>query len=375
MERMSAFNLMRVAGIRIVIDATWLFIFALVALTLATGYFPGAAPGLPPALNWALGVVAALLLFASVLIHELSHALLARRAGIAVPRIRLFLFGGVSEMASEPHDPKTELRIAAAGPLTSLALAAIFWGLHRIGLGAGWPGVAALIGYLAVINLLLGLFNLLPGFPLDGGRILRAWLWARHGSLVRATRTAGRAGTLLGYGLMGWGLLQILNQQMLAGIWTILIGMFLNQAASASYQTVLIKDLLSGVRVRQLMSQPVITVPDHLSLEELVNDYFYRHPHGSFPVGSGDRLVGMVSFEQLKQVPREEWPATPVRAILTPADRQPPLQPDDDCVAALERMVREDVGRLPVVSEGRIVGILSRRDLMKLFRMRSDLAS
>ncbi len=372
---MSGYELMRVAGIRIVVDPTWLLIFALVTWSLATGYFPAADPSLGGAMAWWLGVVAALLLFSSVLVHELSHALLARRAGIAVPRIRLFLFGGVSEMAAEPHDPRAELRIAAAGPLTSLGLAAAFAALSATGLPALLPGGAALVDYLAAINLALAAFNLLPGFPLDGGRILRAWLWSRHGSLVRATRTAGRAGSIVGYGLMGLGIASLLHRNLVGGLWLILIGLFLNQAAASSYQTTLLKDLLSGVRVRQLMIQPVIAVPDHASVEELVNDYFYRHPHGSFPVASGDRLAGMVSLEQIKSVPREEWGRIPVRQVMTPASELRPLAPEDDCVAALERMIREDVGRLPVVADGRLAGILSRRDVMHLFQIRSDLAA
>jgi Zn-dependent protease len=372
---MSGYELMRVAGIRIVVDPTWLLIFALVTWSLATGYFPAADPSLEGAAAWWLGVVAALLLFSSVLVHELSHALLARRAGIGVPRIRLFLFGGVSEMAEEPRDPRAELRIAAAGPLTSLGLAAAFAALSVTGLPALLPGGAALVGYLASINLALAVFNLLPGFPLDGGRILRAWLWSRHGSLVRATRAAGRAGSIVGYGLMGLGITSLLNRNLVGGLWLILIGLFLSQAAASSYQTTLLRDLLSGVRVRQLMSQPVIAVPEHASLAELVNDYFYRHPHGSFPVSSGDSLAGMVSLDQIKIVRREEWGRTPVRQVMTPASALRPLAPDDDCVAALERMIREDVGRLPVVEGGRLAGILSRRDVMQLFQIRSDLAA
>ncbi len=372
---MHGYNLMRVGGIRIIIDPTWLFIFALVVWSLATGYFPSIDPAISGGRAWLMGLVAGLLLFVSVLVHELSHALLARRAGIEVPRIRLFLFGGVSEMGSEPRDPRAELRIAAAGPLTSIGLAAAFFIISRLGVAALLPGAAPVVDYLAMINLGLGIFNLLPGFPLDGGRILRAWLWSRHGNLLRATRTAGRAGSFLGYGLMAFGLRELILGSLLGGIWMILIGMFLNQAAGASYQTILLRDLLSGVRVRQLMTQPVIMVPDHASLEELVGDYFYRHPHGSFPVAASDRLVGMVSLDQLKSVPREDWIRTPVRQVMTPAEVVRPLAPQDDCVAALERMIREDVGRLPVVAEERIVGILSRRDVMRLFQIRSDLAS
>lgn len=371
---MRGFNLMQIAGIRVMIDPSWLFIFFLVVWSLATGYFPDVEPPVRGPAAWVLGVVAAALLFASVLVHELSHALLAKRAGIAVPRIRLFLFGGVSEMASEPQSPAAEVRIAAAGPLTSLGLAALFFLLLLTGAPSMVYGGDHVIGYLMAINLALGLFNLLPGLPLDGGRILRAWLWARRGDLLSATRTAGRAGSLVGFGLMGLGLLQLVVGRSLGGIWTILIGMFLHQAAGAGYETLLLRDLLSGFRVREVMSQPVIAVPEHASLEELAHDYFFRHPHGSFPVVSGDLFAGMVSLEQIKGVPRDEWARTPVRLIMTPAAATRPLRPDDDLVTAFEAMVRGDVGRLPVVDGGRIVGILSRRDVMQLFKIRSDLA-
>jgi Zn-dependent protease len=367
---------MRVAGIRIVIDPTWLFVFALVVWSLATGYFPAADPSVGGAEAWTLGVVAGLLLFASVLVHELSHALLARRAGVPVPRIRLFLFGGVSEMAKEPPDPRSELRIAIAGPLTSLALAALFWGLQRTGLPSLVPGGELVVGYLASINLVLGVFNLVPGFPLDGGRILRAWLWWRRGDLLSATRTAGRAGSVVGYALMGLGLVNLITGATLGGIWMILIGMFLNQAAGTSYQSALLKDLLSGVRVRERMTREVIAVPEHASLEDLVTDYFHRYAHGSFPVSaSGARLAGVVSLSQVKTIPRDEWSRTPVRQIMTPSERACALDPEEDCFAALEKMMRCDAGRLPVVVSGEIVGILSRRDVMKLFQVRSDLAS
>ncbi|HKB08091.1 MAG TPA: site-2 protease family protein [Candidatus Polarisedimenticolia bacterium] len=374
---MRGFDVMRVAGIRIVIDPSWLFIFFLVVWSLATGYFPEASPPISGRDAWILGVVAALLLFGSVLVHELSHAFLAQRAGIPVPRIRLFLFGGVSEMASEPHDPRTEIRIAAAGPLTSFALAAGFYVLSVTGLPSLVSGGRQVADYLIAINLALGLFNLLPGFPLDGGRILRAWLWARRGDLLSATRSAGRAGSIVGFGLMGLGLWQLVKNHNLGGLWLMVIGIFLNQAASASFEVLLLRDTLSGYRVRQVMTQPVVAVPEHASLEELAHDFFFRHPRGSFPVTSGseEQFAGMVSLDQLKGVPREEWSRTPVRQVMTPAARLRPLDPDDDCATALEIMMRGDVGRLPVVAGGRIAGILSRRDIMRLFKIRSDLST
>jgi len=370
---MRGLNVMRIAGIRIMIDHSWLIIFFLVVWSLATGYFPEGHPPVRGRPAWILGVAAALLLFGSVLVHELSHALVARRAGVSVPRIRLFLFGGVSEMTSEPPDPRSEVRIAAAGPVISFALAGLFYAVSKSSLPALAPGGGPLLEYVAALNVVLGLFNLLPGFPLDGGRILRAWLWARTGSLLKATRWAGRAGSIVGFGMMGLGLIELINGGSLGGLWLMVIGIFLHQAASSSYQVLLLQDTLSGCRVRQIMTQPVIAVPDHASLEELARDYFFRHPRGSFPVVSGETLVGMVSLDQMKGVPRDDWGRTPVRQVMTPAARLRRLAPDDDCVMALQAMVRDEVGRLPVVEDGRIVGILSRRDVMRLLKIRSDL--
>src|SRR5262249_35582254 len=273
---MRGFHLMTISGIRVVIDPSWLFIFFLIVWSLATGYLPESNPPIQGGAAWLLGAVAALLLFGSVLIHELSHARLAQRAGIKVPRIRLFLFGGVSEMASEPQNPATEVRIAAAGPLTSFALAIFFYFLSASGLPSLVNGGRQIVDYLAALNLALGLFNLLPGFPLDGGRILRAWLWARSGNLLTATRTAGRAGSVVGYTLMGLGLLQLIVGRNLGGLWLVVIGIFLNQAASASYEILLLRDVLSGYRVKQIMTPAVITVPEHASLDELAHEYFFR---------------------------------------------------------------------------------------------------
>ncbi|HEV8120737.1 MAG TPA: site-2 protease family protein, partial [Candidatus Polarisedimenticolia bacterium] len=364
--------LMRLGGIRVVVDPTWVFVFVLMVISLGGSYLPTVAPRLDPAVAWLLGLLAAVLLFASVLVHELSHALLAQRAGIQVPRIRLFLFGGVSEMAAEPHEPRAEARIAAAGPLTSLVLALVA-GLLAAPFREG-TGAHAILEYLSLSNLLLGLFNLLPGLPLDGGRILRAWLWSRHGNLLRATRTAGRAGAFLGYAFLLLGLIAIAREEWLQGIWLGVLGLFLQRAAGASYETALLRDMLSGVRVSSVMTRDVITVPDHLSLEELVNEHLLRRPHQAFPVVSGSALLGIIGIEQVRGVPREDWVRTPVRQVMTPVSRVAPIAPEDECVAVLERMIRDDVSPLPVVQDGRLVGILSRRDLLKLFRVRSSLA-
>jgi Zn-dependent protease/CBS domain-containing protein len=349
-------------------------VFLMVVASLGTGYFPAAAPHLSVVSTWALAVVAAFLLFASVLVHEMSHAWLAMRAGIPVPRIRLFLFGGVAEMMAEPHEPRAELRIAAAGPLTSLLLSgAAYAGVLALE-GSRPSGLRAVIEYLAVANLLLGLFNLLPGLPLDGGRILRAWLWWHHGNLMRATRTSGRAGMVLGWMIAAAGFARILSGGWLGGLWLVIIGLFLGRTAMATTESSLFRESLRGVHVHQLMTRDVAAVPDHISLDEMVRDTALRRPYARYPVVSGDRQYsGIIGIDQVRRVPREEWVRTPVRQVMTPAALAPPVTPEDECLGALERMLREDTALLAVVAESRLVGILSRVDIVKLYRVRAAL--
>jgi Zn-dependent protease/CBS domain-containing protein len=372
---MRAYPLMRVAGIRIVVDPTWLFVFALVVFSLGGDYLPEVAPHLSVPAAWMFGVIAALLLFASVLVHELSHAVLARRAGIQVPRIRLFLFGGVSEMAAEPHEPRAEFRIAAAGPLTSLALAGGAAMLARATVSPVPGGFHVILDYLAVANLFLGLFNLLPGLPLDGGRILRAWLWSRHGNLLRATRTAGRMGAAIGLAFVGIGVVFLVLQAFIAGLWLIILGFFLNRAASANYEAALLRDVLRDLRVRQVMIRDVVAVPDHVSLDEMVKEIVLPHPHRIYPVMNGDQMVGLIGIDQVRRMPRDEWIRTPVRQAMTPAALVPPVGPEDATVTVLERMIREDLSLVPVAVDGRIIGILSRTDILEHYRIRSSLAA
>jgi Zn-dependent protease/CBS domain-containing protein len=372
---MRLYPLMRVAGIRIVVDPTWLFVFALVVVSLSGDYLPAAAPHLGVVATWTLGVIAALLLFTSVLVHELSHALMARRAGIRVPRIRLFLFGGVAEMAAEAHEPRAELRIAMAGPLTSLVVAGAATFAVRLIAGAGPVWLLVLLRYVAMANLFLGLFNLLPGLPLDGGRILRAWLWSRHGNLLRATRSAGRGGAIIGFTFMGLGLALLAVQAFISGLWLIVLGFFINRAASASYETALLRDTLRGVHVRQLMVRDVVGVPDHISLEEMVAEIVTRRPHRVYPVMREAQMTGLIGIDQVRRVPRDEWIRVPVRQVMTPAALVPPAGPEEECVAALERMLRDDLMLLPVATEGRIIGVLSRRDILEHYHIRSTLAA
>jgi Zn-dependent protease/predicted transcriptional regulator len=368
-------TLFRLAGIQVIIDYSWFIIFILVVSTMAESYFPAVQQQFTTAQYWLMGTCAAILFFASVLLHELAHSFVAIRHGIRVTVIRLFIFGGLAQVSSEPESGRHEFLIALAGPATSMALGfgfGLLWGLMLV---AGGPGpVAAVAWYLAAANILLGIFNLIPGFPLDGGRILRAILWDRWANLTRATRVVSQIGHSFALFLIFLGiLLFVLAQSLVTGLWFVLIGLFMRQSATGSYQAVVIRESLSGVQIRQVMKDNIIWVDWLAPLETLVNDYIYKYQFNSFPVFRQGELVGMVSLGHVKVVPKELWMFKQVRDIMTPIEQVPYLSPADDATEAFRRMVVEEVGSMPVIEGGKLVGIVSRRDLLGLFKIKSDL--
>lgn len=368
-------QLLRVRGIRILIDYSWFIVFFLVIYTMAEGYFPRTQQSHTPAQYWLMGLTAAVLLFASVLLHEIAHSLVALRQGIEVKSIRLFIFGGIAQIGSEPKSGRHEFLIALAGPATSMALAFAFGMVYLILWFTGRDGpVAAVAGYLCSANFILALFNMIPGFPLDGGRILRAILWDRWNDVGRATKLVSRTGNALALSLIVVGVVQFfLSQSIVAGLWLIFVGLFMKQAAVGSYQAAVLRESLAGVRISQIMTENVVTVDWLTSLEELVQDYIYKHQFTHFPVMDRGELVGMVALGQVKSVPRELWAFKQVRDIMTPIEQVPRLSPADDASEALTRMVAEDAGRMPVMEGGRMIGIVSRRDILNLFKIKSDL--
>jgi len=369
------FHLLRVRGIQIIIDYSWFIVFFLVVYTMAEGYFPRTQGPLTTGQYWIMGLAAALLLFASVLLHEMAHSLVALRHGIEVKSIRLFIFGGIAQIASEPKSGKHEFLIALAGPATSMALAVFFGMVYSAMVLGGRAGpVAGIAGYLASANLILAMFNMIPGFPLDGGRILRSVLWDRWNDLTRATKVVSRIGSSFALFLIMLGLLQLFfSQNMISGLWSIFIGLFMKQAAQGSYQAVVLRESLAGTPIRQVMTERIVSVDSFLSIDELVRDYIYKHQFTHFPVFHGEELAGLVSLSQVKTVPRELWGFKQVRDIMTAIEQVPQLRPTDDAMEALNRMIAEDLGRMPVVDGGRLVGIVSRRDILNLFKIKSDL--
>jgi Zn-dependent protease len=371
------FALFRLAGIQVRADPSWLLIFLLIWWSIAAGYLPRTQPEAGAGARWLAGGAAALLFFASLLLHELSHSLVARRAGHEVRAITLFLFGGAAEMSSEPEDPGTELRIAIAGPLASFALALLFRLLGAL-LPASAPDLLlAVVGYLAWINLALGVFNLLPGFPLDGGRILRAWVWHRTGSLREASRVATRAGKGLGLGLAFLGGIQIFTGALVGGIWLVLIGLFARGLAESSYQSLLLREQLEEVSVADVMVREPVTVAADLTLDRLVDDYILGHGFRGFPVVEAGRTLGLISVDRVRSVPAPQRAAQRVRDHLEPLDERLRVTPETPLLEALRTMASLGAQRLLVMRPGsdQLAGLLTKSGLVRFIELRQTLAA
>ncbi|MBW3623832.1 MAG: site-2 protease family protein [Armatimonadetes bacterium] len=366
----SRIHLFKLFGFDVGIDASWFIIFFLLTWSLASGLFPARYEGLDTVTYWIMGVIGAACLFLSVVAHEFSHAMVARRYGIPMRGITLFIFGGIAEMTEEPKDATSEFMMAVAGPISSFFIAGIFYLLSR----PAWPlPVEGVLTYLAGINLLLALFNLVPAYPLDGGRILRSALWKWKGNIRWATKIAYYFGSGFGLLLMFLGVLSIFAGNLVGGIWWILIGMFLRNAAAMSYQQVIVRKALEGEPVRRFMKTDVVTVPPSATLEEWVNDYVYRYHHKMFPVMEDDLLVGCITTERVKEIPREEWSRRTVGSVADGCTSDNVISPDADAVKALMRMRQKDLRRLMVTEDGRLVGILTLRDLLDLLALRMEL--
>jgi len=367
-------DLFKVAGVQIAIDYSWIVIFLLVFWSLSAGYFPHEYPGYGLGQYLVVGAVATLLFFASVVTHELAHSVVANRLGQPVRRITLFIFGGMAHLSREPSNATAELKIASVGPLTSLALGAIFWVCQPIAARIGLPLLwVAVFNYLAFINVALALFNLLPGFPLDGGRILRGVLWRRSGDLRAATARAADWGAGIAFGLMGLGLLEIFAGALVGGLWLIFIGMFLRGAARASYHGVVVEQALSGARVRDLMvSEPVIA-PGDLTVSQAIEEHFLRHGFGGFPVGEPGQIEGLVSLAQIKHCPPDQRAQRRVREIMRPADDSVKIAATASVSDALRQMVMSDSSRLLVTDGGRVIGLITLSGAMHFIQLKTEL--
>lgn len=368
-------HLTTVLGIPIEINYTWFVVFFLVTWTLAQNYFPVAIPGSSQLVYWSISIVAAVLFFMSLLAHELSHSAIAIKNKLPIKGITLFIFGGVAHMSREPQTPAIEFKMAIAGPLCSFSLSFIFFVLTQLFFNLHMPmALVATADYLSIINFLVGTFNLIPGFPLDGGRILRAALWSILADLKKATQIASLCGKAFAYFLMGLGFLYLFYGGTLSGIWFIFIGFFLQEAASTSYQQVVMRRSLSGVLVRDIMSKNVVTAPEDLYLSSLVDDYFFRFRFTSFPVLSADGdIKGLITIHAVKDVPRDRWSSTKASQAMIPVTEDLVVFPYTDVFEALTKMAGNGVGRLLVIHNNKLDGIISQRDVIRLFEVKSDL--
>jgi Zn-dependent protease len=365
----------RVAGVEIALDVSWIFVFLLVLWSLAAGYFPSQYPGYGWGSYLGVGLLACLLFFASVLIHELAHAVVANHLGEEVRRITLFIFGGMAHLGGEPKSPAAELKIAAVGPVTSLALAAFFWLTGRLFLAAGEShGVfTGIFPYLTFINVALAVFNLLPGFPLDGGRLLRAWLWRRSGDLEAATARAGRWGSHMATVLMVLGALQIFAGALVGGLWLIFIAMFLRSAAWAGVEAVTIERILGRTPVARIMVEDPVVIPPDASLAEVVDEYFMRYGFGGFPVARDGDVQGMLSLSDVRRCPPEERARRSVRDVMQPITEAMRVTPATPVAEALRRMVDAGVGRLLVTDRGGLRALITRDGITRFVRMHAAL--
>jgi Zn-dependent protease/CBS domain-containing protein len=361
----------RVSGIWIKVDASWLLAASLVTWTLAEGLFPREHPGLTRALAWGMAAASAAGLFSSIVLHELGHGLMARRLGLRIRAITLFLFGGIAEMEDDPPSPRAELLVALAGPVVTVALAAAaLLGSLPLRLLAA-EHAADVLRYVFWANLVLLLFNAIPAFPLDGGRVLRAALWTVTGDLKSATRVCSLIGQGFGWLLIAGGVALVWwTQSLLAGAWTAVLGWFLRRAASLSYKQLLLRRALEGERVEHFMRRDPISVSPALSVAELVDGYVQRFHHTMYPVLQGERLIGCVTTRRLREIPREEWTRRSVASLLEALSPENTISPHTAAIHALQRMGHRR--RLMVVEGDRLVGIVSMRDLLSLLAMKVE---
>jgi len=367
----------RLFGVEIGLHYSWFIIALLITLSLA-GHFGATNPGWSRTIVWSSAVVTALLFFVSIVVHELSHVLVARARAVPARSITLFALGGVATMETPAPDAKTEFLIAAAGPVASVAIGLACYALAA---SLGWSPQSeigpstAVLGWLGYINISLAVFNLIPGFPLDGGRILRAALWARSGDADGATMTAARVGQAVAFGLILIGVMRFFAGAGFGGLWIAFIGWFLLQAAQASYAQVAVVADLQGIRVQDIMSTDCTTVDADMRVQTLVDEHLLRTGQRCFVVGSPGRIVGLITSHEIKDVARDQWATTPLGSVMRPLDLLRTITPDLPAIYALTLMGREDVNQLPVMSGTRFEGIVSRRHIVQLLQTRAELNS
>jgi len=370
----SSIKIFTIFGIEIRLDYSWFIIFALFAYYFGFQYFPQVLPGLNPGLMALVTLITVILFFFSVLFHEMSHSLVARKQGIPVNRISLFIFGGMAQIEKEADNPGSEFVMAVAGPLASFFLALVF--------GMGWlaaRGTAVVVEplrYLTIINIMLGAFNLLPGFPLDGGRVLRSIIWKTTGNLNRATYIAMISGRVIGFLMVAVGILFIFIGNFLGGVWLAFIGWFLQSSAYNSYRQTVFESAAKGVKVADVMNENIITVPRTITLEGLIDNYFMKYNYGRFPVVEGKRnhrFIGVISLHDVKSFSQEERISTMVGEVVKTFSPQEVINPDMEISEAIKLMSSHDLGHLVIMDGEKVKGIITRSDVMRFIKLQSEL--
>jgi len=361
---MSGFRLGRIFGFEIQLDYSWFVILFLVLWSFTEGVFPAQVPGLTRSVYLGMGASGALLFFVSLLAHELSHSVVARRKGIPVEGITLFLFGGVARTRAEAASPGDEFWIAIVGPLMSFAIGFGLGALGILGNAAGWhPAIVVVLQYIALLNIVLAIFNLLPGFPLDGGRVLRSAVWKFTGSLRRATQVASIGGQGIGFLLIVLGVWSAVRGNVIGGLWLGFIGWFLRNAAVTGLRQHMLHEALEDATARQILTPVPETVPPDITLEDLTDRHFMRRRFAAFPVVDGESPLGLITLHQVKEVPRTEWPIRTAREAMTPLGESIVVRPDDPLTAVLEKIRSSPARRVLVIGGGRLEGIITATDI------------
>ncbi len=369
-------HLLTIAGIKIGIDLSWFLIAFLLAWSLAAGYFPFYYPQLLLRTYWAMGVIGMLGLFVCVILHELGHAMVAKHYKLPITQITLFIFGGVAEIKKEPQTPKIEFLMAIAGPIVSLILSGGLYLLTLAGKNAQWPlPVIAVTSYLALINFVLAIFNLVPAFPLDGGRIFRAILWGIKKDSEWATKIASRIGAGFGMLLVFFGIFSLITGNIIAGVWFIILGLFLQRAAAMSRSQHLVTHELRGEKVQKFMTKKPISVPPNASIKEFIEDYVYHTYHHLYPVTEKSTLIGYISLREVKAIPSEKWAKISVHEAMVSTSRFKTITPETTALEALDLMNRSEMPIILVVKGKQLVGILTAQDLFKLISIKLELQS
>ena len=360
-------------GIPVRIHYTLWLVFAFISWFLASIYMPHQYPGLSVATYWTIGIISAVTLFVSVLIHELSHSYVAKKNDLPIARITLFFLGGVSEMTQEPQDAGLEIRMAAAGPLMSFLIAGIMGGLwYFMNLDKAPIPIVATLAYAALINSALGLFNLLPAFPLDGGRVFRGSLWKRSGNLISATGTATKVSEALALLMMFGGVAFIFFGDFLNGIWIVLVGLFIKSGAETSLRQTLVGEALSGVAVSEIMTRNVLTVPPDITVQDSIANYFLVHPHDGYPVLRNGRILGLITLQCVRSVPADQRSTKTVEQAMVPGYQTMMIETSMTALDAMQLMGSRKIGTLLIVQDGRLIGIVTQGDLMKAIQTRQD---